>query len=57
MHRREVPGGTRHEVLVRHTALEAVGLPQQQYAGHNFRAATTAALVGIEDSGLHGASG
>ena len=32
--------------------LAAVGLPQEQYAGHSFRigAATTAALVGIEDS-------
>ena len=32
--------------------LDAIGLPQHQYAGHSFQigAATTAALVGIEDS-------
>ena len=32
--------------------LSAVGLPQQDYAGHSFRigAATTAALAGVEDS-------
>ena len=32
--------------------LQAIGLPQHQYAGHSFRigAATTAALVGTEDS-------
>ena len=32
--------------------LNAIGLPQQQYAGHSFRigAATTAAMVGVEDS-------
>ena len=32
--------------------LDVIGLPQNQYAGHSFRigAATTAAVVGIEDS-------
>ncbi len=34
------------------TALQAMGLPPHQYAGHSFRigAATTAALAGLEDS-------
>lgn len=33
-------------------ALEAMGVPQQQYAGHSFRirAATTAAQAGIQNS-------
>lgn len=33
-------------------ALEAVGLPRHQFAGHSFRidAATTAAKAGVEDS-------
>ena len=39
-------------VAVLHSILARVGLPQHHFAGHSFRigAATSAALVGVEDS-------